>query len=269
MTHKPVISTYRAKTSWPSVGTYPSCTLQPRSVDVCLLSCHAQGSCRGLAALLLSEDYPVKKDVTGSCPYFSILDTSPQRRVKGCISQLWYHSHELYFSMSHYKTSPMTSELWNIADFKRRKFPHKNNCFLAVGIWRTDPLKGWRKSCLGSAAPGSTAQETLRAGAEVWSPTVGFGHRGNETSAGEPVEWWFSLPHASAIHADFTNSKIIGLLVCCAPYLSPCLPDKASRLRTAGATASSVFSRLRCERRARQPGCCYVPARQGCCCPGH
>lgn len=183
MTPKTVVGTYRAKTPWTSFGTYPNCLLKPRFVKVFLLSCHSQGRCRGLAALLLHEDYPVKKDTEGSCPYFSVLDTSLQRRVKGCISQLWYHSCELYFSMNHYKTSPMTSELWNIADFKCRNFPHRNNCFLAIGIWRTDPLKGWHKSCPGNAALGSTAQETLHAGAEIWSPTVGFGHRGNEMSA--------------------------------------------------------------------------------------
>ena len=184
MTHKTAVSTYRAKTSWTLIGTYPSCTLKPRSVKVRLLPCHSQGNCWGLAALLRHQDYPVKKDVTGSCPYFSLLDTSPQRRVKGCISQLWYHSRELYFSMTHYKTSPMTSELWNIADFKCWKFPCRNNCFLAIGIWRTNPLKGWHKSCPGNAAPGSTAQEMLCGEAEVWSPTMGFSHRGNETSTG-------------------------------------------------------------------------------------
>lgn len=182
MTRKTLISTYRAKTPWTSVGTYPNCALKLRSVKVVLLSCHSRGSCWGLGALLLREDFPVKKDFTGSCPYFSILDTSLQR--KGCISQLWYHSRELYFSVSHYKTSPMTSELWNIADFKCRKFPCRSNCFPAIGIWRTDPLKGWRESCPGNAAPGSAAQETLRAGAEVWSPAVGFGHRGKEPRAG-------------------------------------------------------------------------------------
>lgn len=218
--------------------------LKPRSVKVCLLSCHSPGSCWGLAVLLLLEDYPVKKNITESCPYFSILDTSLQRRVKGCISQLWYHCCELYFSMSHYKTSPMTSGLWNRADFKCRKFPHRNNCFLAIGIWRTDPLKDWHKSCLSNAAPGSAAQEMVHAGAEVWSPAVGFGHGVMRWVLGEPVKWWFSLPHTSAIHADFANSKIIGLLIRCAPYLRSCLPGKMSHMLTARATVSSIFSHL-------------------------
>lgn len=191
MTRKIVISTYRAKTPWTSVSTHPNCTVStytnytPQlSVKVCLLSYHSQGGCRGLAALLLHEDCPVKKDITGSCHYLNILDTSLQRRAKACISQLWYHSCEIYFSMSHYKTSPMTSELWNIADFKCRKFSRRNNCFLAIGISRTDPLKGWHKSCPGNAAPGSTTQETLRSGTEVWGPAVGFGCKDNETSTG-------------------------------------------------------------------------------------
>lgn len=147
MTHNTVTSTYRAKIPWASVCTCLDCTLKPRSVKTCLLSCNAHRICWGLAAQLLHGNHPVKRDIMGSCPYFSFLDTSLQRRIKDYISQLWDHSRELYFSMSHYKTSPMTSELWNIADFKCRKFPCRNNCFLAIGIWRTDPLRGWHKSC--------------------------------------------------------------------------------------------------------------------------
>lgn len=167
MTHKIVISTYRAKTPWTSVGAYPDCIFKPRSVKVSLLSCHSHRGCQGLAAQPLCKDHLVKRNIMGSCPYFSFLDTFLQRRIKDCVWQLWYHFRELYFSMSLYKTSPMTSELWNIADFKCRKFLHRNNCFLAIGIWRTDPWKGWHKSYAGDSALGNAAQKTSHTGAEA------------------------------------------------------------------------------------------------------
>lgn len=40
--------------------------------------------------------------------------------------------------------------------------------------------------------------------------------------------------------------------MCRAPYLRPCLPDKASHVCAARATVSSVFSHLCCKHRARR-----------------